>query len=167
MKKPINSKTYFQTLNLIYFAQVFTMIAFCGVVYYLLSANQSTPDNSVQWQYFVPLAAIVLPATGYFLFNMLIKKIDSGLSLKEKMPKYSRAVLIRSALLEVPAFFAGIAAFLSGQVYYLGASLLMIVLFVLLRPSKTSVTSDLNLSPKERTMIDNPNAIISEADLAR
>jgi hypothetical protein len=166
MKKPINSRTYFQTLNIIYFSQIFMILAFTGVVAFLISSN-ITPQNDAMWNFAIPLVIIVSLTLAYIVFRMLIKKISSSAPLKEKMPKYSRAVLLRSVLLEMPALLSAIVGFLTGQLYYLGVPIIIVLVFLMMRPTKNSIGSDLNLSPKERDMIDNPDAIISEAEMTK
>ena len=167
MKKAINSKTYFQTLNIIYFAQVMLLLSFSAVVGLLINNNQTAGGEQAPWQYIVPVVLIISLAAGHFLFKYMVEKINNSLPLKEKMPKYTQAVLVRSALLEVPGLLAAIAAFLAGQIFYLAVPLTICLVFLMLRPTKSSIEQELKLSPKERAMLDNPNAIISEADQAK
>ena len=163
MKKQVNSQSYFQTLNIIYFSQMFMMLAFSGVVAFLISSNNTSQANPL-WHTVLPLVIIASLTLAYVVFRMMVGKIKNTDPLKTKMPKYSRAVLIRSALLEMPALLAAIVAFLTGQLYYLGVPVFIVMIFLLLRPTKNTVAQDLNLSPKERAMLEDPQAIISEAD---
>jgi hypothetical protein len=166
MKKQINSQSYFQTLNIIYFSQAVMMLAFAGVVGFLISSNE-TPQPDQLWNFVIPLVIILSLTMAYIVFRMMIGKIKSSEALKTKMPKYSRAVLVRSALLEMPALLSAIVAFLTGQFYYLGVPVFVVLMFLILRPTKNTVAQDLNLSPKERALLDDPQAIISEAEQAR
>jgi hypothetical protein len=163
MKKQVNSQSYFQTLNIIYFAQTLMMLAFSAVTAFLMSSNE-TPQPDRLWHTVIPVVIIISLSLAYVIFRMMIRKIKSTETLKSKMPQYSRAVLIRSALLEMPALLSAIVAYLTGQLYYLGVPVFIVLIFLVLRPTRNSVALDLNLSPKERAMLDDPQAIISEAD---
>jgi hypothetical protein len=92
----------------------------------------------------------------------MLLRIDKGLPLKSKMPKYIGILLVRSACLELPGLFAAIVFFLNGNFYLLFIPIFIAVVFYLLRPTPSSIADDLRLTPEERTLIDNPEAIIAE-----
>jgi hypothetical protein len=167
MKKPITSQSYFKTLNIIYFSQAVTPLAFSLVVIYLLQSHKPIIENTAFWYYLVPMVLLGCIGMGYYIFNAIMKRIPSTLSLKEKMPKYSSAILIRSSLLEAPALLGAIAAYITGEVYHLATPFIVVLVSILLRPTKNSITLDLNLSPQERAKLDNSNAIISEANQSK
>lgn len=79
---------------------------------------------------------------------------------------YGRAVLARSALLQLPGFLTAIAAYLTMQMYFCGGAILIFILFIILRPTKNAIVSDLKLSAKERNMLENEEALISEVNQA-
>src|SRR5688500_11157324 len=118
MKKPINSKSYFQILNSIYYAQAFMPLAFAAVVGFMISKDQTGHGDIAMWKYLVPVVTLLSLILAYLLFRTLLERIPATLPLKEKMPKYARAVLIRSALLEAPGLLAPIAAFITGEIYF-------------------------------------------------
>ena len=103
-------------------------------------------------------------AGAYFMFRLMVGKIDKSLPLKTKMPKYAQALLIRSALLELPGLFAGIAAYMSGQLMHLAGAMVIFMIFILLRPTRNSIAFDLQLSAHERALIEKDDAVISEVE---
>ena len=165
MKQPITSKQYFLTLNLTYYLQAFSVLLFSGVVAFLITQRKDEAEADTQaWTYIVPTLTIVSMVIAYFVFRMMVDKIKPTQSLREKMPSYGRAILVRSALLELPGFLAAIAAYLTAHAYFLGASIMIFLIFLILRPSRNTIASDLNLSPKERDQLDDDDAVISQVN---
>jgi len=164
MKRLMTSKQYFQTISLTYYLQGFSLLLFAGVVMFLISRTEKPFEEDQQWSVMVPLVLLVGMATAYFVFRLMIKKMSPTARLQEKFPKYASALIVRSALIELPGLFAAIVAYLTLRPYYLGGTLIMFLVFVFLRPTKHSIAEDLNLTPKERELIDKPDAIVSESD---
>jgi hypothetical protein len=164
MKKRITSKQYFQTMNLVYYMQVVSLLLFGIVVMFLImrSSKADAPADDAQWVYVLPIVLIVALGTSYFLFRAMVSKIEPALKLQDKLPRYSSAVIVRSALLELPGLFSGIVAYMTFEIFYLGATFLIMVAMIIMRPSRQAVTEDLNLSQKERALLDNPEAVVSE-----
>jgi hypothetical protein len=165
MKQPITAKQYFFTLNLTYYLQAFSVAIFSCVVVFLISQRTDAPTENVKmWHYIVPTLTIISLIIAYFVFKMMVDNIKPSQPLREKMPVYGRAILVRSALLELPGFLAAIAAYLSAQNYFIGASVMIFVIFLILRPTKNGIANDLKLSQKERALLDDDTAIISEVN---
>ena len=163
MKTTSTSRQYFLTLNLTYLMQAFAVVAFGSVVAFLIIRNSQPPVGDTRsWIWMISVVLISGVVTAYFMFRFLIGKIKSSMRLQEKMPRYARAVLVRSSLLQVPGLGAGIAAFVTNNLHFLALSLLVFLVFVFLRPTKNTIANDLKLTPKERAMLDNDDAVISE-----
>ena len=73
--------------------------------------------------------------------------------------KYQTAVLIRSACFEMPGLVAAVSALITGDNSFLLFTAIVIVLFLLVRPSVYTITSDLNLSQGERNLLENPSSL--------
>jgi hypothetical protein len=165
MKKSITTKQYFLTLNLTYYLQALSVLFFSLVVYYLLTQRVDAPSGDVRmWSYVVPAILIFSLVIAYFIFRLMVGRIKPDISLTKKMPVYARAVFVRSALLELPGFLAAIAAYITAQLYFVGGSILIFALFFILKPTKNTIANDLNLSTKERALLENDGAIISEVN---
>jgi hypothetical protein len=169
MKNTITAKQYFFTLNLTYYLQAFSILLFGLVVAFLISQRTVSPDNvginSVgDWHYIVPIVLIVSLITAYFVFKLVVGRIKSDDPIRKKMPVYARAVLVRSILLELPGFIAAIAAYLTAQIYFLGAAFLIFILFLILKPTRNTIVQDLNLSAKEKELLEKDDAIIAEVE---
>jgi hypothetical protein len=164
--KTITTKQYFITLNTTYYLQAFSVLLFSLVVAFLINQRADIPENASvsDWHTVVPVAMIISLATAYMVFRLLVGRIKSSDALRQKMPVYARAILIRSALLEIPGFLAAIAAYLSNKFYFLGASVLIFVLFLILKPTRYSIATDLSLSAKEKALLEDENAVIADSN---
>jgi hypothetical protein len=167
MKKGITSRTFRLTLNIIFAAQMLTLLIFSGVLMWLNSSEQVLPVEDVGqiFHYIVPIITITTLAASYMVFKMMIGKINPSLDLKQKLPKYQVAVIVRSALLELPGLLAAVAALITGDMLFLLASLLVIFLFLMVRPTPFRIAEDLNLSAAERNLLNDPDAIVSEIEI--
>jgi hypothetical protein len=166
MKRSISSRQFFQTLNLTYYIQAISLVLFSLVILFLINKTNAAPDpdDQVQWHYVVPVVVIISLTIAYVIFRMLVNKIDPSLRLQQKFPKYASALLIRTALLELPGLLAGIVAYLTLKPYFLGATALIFIILLVLRPTKHSIATDLRLSPKEKDLLDKDDAIVSETE---
>ena len=104
-------------------------------------------------QYAVPLVMIVCLSVGHFYFKSAVGKIGSHLTLREKVIKYQQVSLVRVALIEIPGLLGAVAAFVTGYLSFLAAPLLMVVVYILVRPTAFTISSDLSLSDDEKTQL--------------
>jgi hypothetical protein len=166
MKREITSKSYRLTMTIIYVAQA-SVLVFISIAVLLLNASGGL--NPVEYlthifYYLVPIATVVFLAMGHFIFKTLLSKIDATMTLRQKLPKYQNALLIRSALLELPGLLGAVAAMLTGEMYFLVATLLILIIFVMLRPTLYSIVEDLGLSGEEKALVENPEAVVSKIE---
>ena len=165
MKSPITAKQFFLTLNITYYMQAFAVLAFALVVYFISLQNESAPVGDVNtWMYIVIIVLISALVMAYFIFRLLVGRIQSSMKLQEKMPRYARALFVRSALIEIPGLLAAIASIITGNPQFLAVPMVIVVLFAILRPTKNSIAMDLNLSTKEKNALDDENAVVSEVN---
>lgn len=164
MKQTITTKQYFMTINIVYYMQAFAVFLFALVVWYLISQGMEPVANDQMWMVVVPVVLIVGLGSAYFIFRVMLGKIDRSLPLRNKMPKYASALIVRSALLELPGLFTSIAAYLSGQLMHLAGAMVIFMVFMMLRPTRSSIAYDLQLSEKERAQLNKEDEIISEVE---
>ncbi|HEY9049726.1 MAG TPA: hypothetical protein VIN08_27700 [Ohtaekwangia sp.] len=165
MSKTFTSKQYFSQLTLIYFAQAALMLIFTAVVFMLVYLGKITVnigDDARIYTYILAGVVVVCFSAAHFLYDYMLARIDKTWPLTSKMPKYIGVLLVRSACMELPGFAAAIVFFLNGNFYLLLIPVLVAVVFIFIRPTKASIVEDLQLSPEERSMIENPDAVIAE-----
>ena len=151
-----NLKSQLSALRIISFAPIVVMVLFSGVTAFLVTTQETnTNEHLVEpFQYAVPLVMIVSLAVGHFYFKSAVGKIGSVMTLREKVIKYQQISLIRIALIEIPGLLGAIAAFLTGYLSFLAAPLLMVVVYILLRPTAFTIASDLSLSGDEKAQLE-------------
>lgn len=154
------SKSVLTGLNMIYFSLITMMGLFALVVLYITASGDITPDPDMTLLLRYVLFAL-LPiglGAGYFIFKQWMQAIKPTLSLREKLMKYQTAVLIRSGCFEMPGLFGAVAAMITGDISFLLFTAIVIVLFLLLRPTIYTITMDMSLSQKERNILENPSS---------
>lgn len=159
MEKTIKSSEYFKMMNIVYAFQALTLLAFSIVAYYL---NKQQPEKVLDdiAQYALAGGAIVSLITAHYIPRFMLRNIQPTLEFKYKVPKYFPVAIIRAACVEAAGFIACIAAFVTGQTLYLMMVPLLLVVLFLYRPTKSLVASELNLSPREREMLEDPETVL-------
>ena len=166
MSQSFTSQKYLSQINLIYFAQAGVMLAFAAVVFALVYSGQFVPttDEELTNNLTYLLVAVVIAgyAGAHFVYRHMLSRIDKSKELKKKMPGYLAALLTRSACLELPGLLAAVVMFLTAKLYLLAIPVFTFVVFYLMRPTPSTIAEDLQLSPKEKSMLEDPNAVIAE-----
>jgi hypothetical protein len=154
------SKSVLTALNTIYFSLVSMMGLFALVVLFINASADHTrnPELTLIFRYVLFALLPIGMGAGYFIFKQWMQAINPSLSLREKLMKYQTAVLIRSGCFEMPGLFGAVAALITGDDSFILFTAIVIVLFLLLRPSIYIITQDMNLSNKERATLENPTS---------
>ena len=164
MSQSSTSAALLSGLNVIYLSLASVMTFFGLVVFYLNYSGSNTiaPDDEfaqiLQYVLFglVPIGI----AAGYFVFKQQLSAIEPALTLRQKLMRYQIAILIRSAFLEVPGLFATVAAMITGVNMFLLFTVVIVVIFILLRPTPSAIINDLGLSQADKSILENPAAKI-------
>ena len=110
-----------------------------------LSKAQGTSSDSVMLYSFIAVAGFSL-LLYFLLYN---KKIEAAKAFKgttvEKMDKYREAFVFKLALIEGPAMIGAILHFLDGNLILFYASLALILLLFLQRPTEEKIVEELQL----------------------
>jgi hypothetical protein len=154
------SKSTLSALNVIYFSLIMMMTLFGAFVFFtnVSGGAASNPELTLLLRYVLFGVLPIGLGTGYFIFKQFMQAIPSSYSLREKLMKYQNAVLIRSACFEMPGLVGAVASLITGDNSFLLFTAIVIVLFLLLRPSVYTITSDLNLTQGERATLENPSS---------
>ena len=102
--------------------------------------------------------------SGIFAGNMIFRKrLEQLIELKnlnEKLTGYQSALIVKLALIEGPAFFTVVAYLLTTNVLFPVIAVFLVVVMVLSAPRKDKLITDLNLSMKETSILENPDSVI-------
>lgn len=147
-------------MNMIYYSLITMMGLFALVVLYLNTSGAiaPNPERALTFRYVLFALLPIGLGAGYFIFKQGMQAIPPSVSLREKLMKYQTALLIRSGCFEMPGLFGAVAVLITGDISFLLFTAIVIVLFLMLRPSIYVITNDLNLTPGERAILENPSS---------
>ena len=143
---------FFRQLNIFFFALLAGQIffAFVSVINVVILKNAFAANGlSEIFAFLIPVYAFSVVLAGSFIF----KKRLAGIDRKETNARfeiYRSAFIVRLALIESSSFISFVAYLMSGDWIYLAFGLLIVVLFLFLRPLKEKVQSDMELSSEEK-----------------
>jgi len=162
------SRDYFKSIKIIFFSLLGAQTMFALVTLYLNLASTplSESSNSVKNIFLIIAAVLALNGlvTGNIIYKSRLRKFTKNSNLKVKMGEYRTTLLIRLAMLEGSTIFSLVAYLMTADLLFLGFAGMTFAYFVFLNPSKETITLDLELSPTEKALIENPDEIIVEFD---
>jgi hypothetical protein len=159
----VNSKGFFLVLNLIHAALISGQIFFGLIAYYLVTigAMVINPDETVGiFRIIVPLISILSIVASYMFFRMQLNNAKSKPGLSEKLMTYRTALIVKWAFLEAPSLLAIVGYLLTGNRFFIIIAGLIIIIFLIHKPSKNTAAFELELSRNERDKIDKPDGAI-------
>lgn len=146
------------TLNLVYFALPVVMVGFAMFVYFSVTTGQPTAPADAEFESLLRILVIatvpVGMGIGYFAFKNVSKGITPQMPLQVKLQRYQIAVIARAAGFEMPGLFAAVVALITNNVSFLLFTAVIVVLFLLFRPTVNSITNDLQLTHTERNELE-------------
>ncbi len=159
----IHAKGYLNTLYIIFFALVFGQVMFGFVAFFFQSTQQvheSTSDLNSLLLYIVPFLVLAGIISSIFFYRSKLRSIRASSSLHQKLVDYRVSMIVKFAMLEVPSLVAIVAYLLTANIIFLGLAGIVILNFILERPSVRKLTLDLELSQKDKALFDDPAAYI-------
>ena len=146
------------TLNLVYFALPIIMAGFALFVLVRIYTGQEMPPVDAAFESLLRIIVIATVPVGmsisYVAFKFVLKGINPELPLATKLQRYQSAVLIRAAGFEMPGMFAAVVAFITNNTSFLLFTAVIVVLFLLFRPTSSAITNDLQLTATERSELE-------------
>ena len=165
----LTSRNYFKALSILNLALVSGTVLF-GLLISVLILTTKASDNSIEFSgifnYMVPAFVVIGIIGGNNLFkktlNQSRENLDLDLNLNSKMTNYRSALIMKYALLEGPALFAIIAAFVSHQIGLMAYAGLLVLLLLYSRPNAKTTIAVLKLDQQESLIIEDPGGVIGE-----
>ena len=102
-------------------------------------------DTKDVFFFVAPALAFGCIIAGFFLFKQIIARLSQKTDLQSKVTGYQAAFITRAALLEGPSLFNIVAFMLSGNLFYLFISVLLMLILFQSRPTANRVAEDLQL----------------------
>lgn len=134
-----------KALNILWLALIIGQLLFALVIIFIIYTGTVAPMPEMKEIFFI--GALVLASLGIMTGNRIFKSrleiAKQQPSLAEKMNIYRAALIIKLALFEGPSLFAIIGYFLTGDIKILIPAALIVLLFMMSRPSKAKIMADL------------------------
>ncbi|MCW5908220.1 MAG: hypothetical protein KIS94_10195 [Chitinophagales bacterium] len=159
----MTSKAYFKSLALLHFALTMGQVIFLMVLVYLhtsLMPEQADKTFATVLMYFVPAVALLSFSTGSFIYRTKLTALKTVSSLSEKLTGYRLTMITRFALWEGASLFSLIAYQLTGNNLFTVITVVFVLLFIVVRPTPEKLVYELELSPDEKAVIENPDGVV-------
>jgi hypothetical protein len=145
MDNKTNIEKYNQLNTIIFYAMLAGQALFLLVAWYLVdTSGPKSPDLTSSFQIILPVFTIAAVLGSMFLPKFLLGSI-SELSDDQKMVKYRGSLLVKWALLEGANLFSIVIYLLTGTILALTISALLLILFILNKPSADRAKEELGL----------------------
>lgn len=148
--REVSPKTFLKTIGIIHLALVVGQVLF-GVVVFTQShaISLNLKDTHDPFLLVVPIMAIGSFTASIIVFKQLLNAAANKATLTAKITAYQSALIVRFALLEGASLFGIVTFLLRGNLLFIGISGLIVLYFLILRPTKDKTQTDLNLSYEE------------------
>ena len=139
-------KGILKTLTLIHYALLGGLGMFCAVSL-LITQDVKWDLNAWDDPFFLMIPAAIVGGLGMssFLYKQQLSGLRAKATKEEKAKGYPTACIIKWALLEGPALLGIMAFLMTGNAYYISLALLLILYFILQRPTQQKMQSELQL----------------------
>jgi hypothetical protein len=169
-KKQQTSSTYFKSLQTKYFALIAGQVFFGAVLIFvnlIVHLDYKLPHFGDTLIKVVPVFAIGVLVGSHYLLRSLLKAAKAKANLLEKMEVYRSALIVKYSLLGGPSLLSLIAYFLSGDVFFIGLTGVIIVILLTMRPTIKRAVRDLDLNLSDKQAINDPNRVIAEIEITK
>ncbi|MEX0313286.1 MAG: hypothetical protein AB3N18_03840 [Allomuricauda sp.] len=161
MKKRPNKITpggFIWTLSIIHLGLFVGPLVF-GIIAYRESEVTNLGFSGMDDLYMivVPVFATVSIVLGNFIFIQTIRNIPRTSSLKRKLEQYQTASIIRFGLAVAPVLFGIISFLITQNLLFLLFSGIILLYFLILRPTKKKIEDTLSLTGSDRKQFNKLN----------
>jgi flagellar basal body-associated protein FliL len=110
------------------------------------------------------LIAVVMVGfvAAYLFYTSRCRALSELKDLKSKMTGYRVTLIIRLAILEALSLMALVLFIITGDLVHIAVAGFVIIYSLKLRPVKSTIARDLNLSSTEQAKLEDPNEIVAE-----
>lgn len=102
----------------------------------------------------VPIMAIGSFTASVVLYRQLLTTAISKPTVQQKVTGYQTAMIVRLALLEGSSLFGIVVYQLTSNLLYLAISGIIILFFIIIRPTRDKIETDLNLDYRDKAELD-------------
>ena len=148
-------KPYFQQVNLLFFSLmagiVITFLAFQTVLPVLM---ESVAGLDLRWMIYAgPISGLAVVILSNRLYQTRIMKARESADLSLKISEYRNSVVIRMIVLDFAAILNVFCFGFTGNYLFVGLAAVVLMLFVLYRPSAAQLVRDLQLEGEDARFV--------------
>lgn len=152
-----NKPNYPAMLQIIYMVHVMLILAplVLGGIAVYLTESSSKATNEVSFLSYLPILLLIIcfPLASILFKSNIKGRLKGNKTLQQKIAAFQTAHLIRMAMFEACGLLAGIVTLQTGNYYNLAALAVVLVMFIVLRPTPTRIAVDLELNLKEKQLL--------------
>ncbi len=149
---------FIKTLSILHMSLIMGPILFGTVIYFQTqNASLNFSDTDDIYLIIVPIVAVSCIFLGNFIFKQSIRNIPKTIGLRQKLARFQTASIIKYALAEAPALFGVVAFMITGNMAYLTISVVLILYFFMLKPTKEKIERYLDLKGDEKSQFNRLN----------
>lgn len=156
MNAHTNPQKQVQLIITIHWVMLLFLVMFMLLIYFLTISTADAPaaDLDHVFRIIVPAFGLGSIFLGQFLYKTQISNAKNRDTLARKISGFQSAQLIKNGILEAPALLAIVVYMLTENIAYYLLAGLIILIFLMHRPTNFKVATDLELSPEERAEIN-------------
>ncbi len=140
-------KQQINQLTIIYIAMILGQIFFLVIIFFIFKQNGTgfdIPEAKYVFTYLAPLLTIGAIPAGYFLYSRQCKNGANLESIEQKFNTFRTASIIKYALFEFAGMINLLAYMFTYSQQFIFLFLIVIVIFLINKPSESRFNSDLN-----------------------
>lgn len=161
-----NFTAYFRTLLILFGALLMGQLAMLGVFYFVpIPVNAALPREVLK--YYVPAGTILLIGLAWWVRQNRVQAARAQPDLLGKFRGYRLALVLSYALLEIALLVPAVVYFISRDPSVLMLAALPLAVFIFMRPDRTKLIAELDLSQQEQMALEDPGTIVSEQNVTR
>ena len=147
----VTADQYIKSNNILFLALLGGQMFFGFLIVFLEPTFDISLETAVKELLLIMLSIFAIAAflASHLLFKMRINAIRKIADLPRKLRYYRSAIIIRFALLEMAFFMSLIAYLLLSEILFLVLAGLVLLWFVMQRPTVQKISTDLNLTHEE------------------
>jgi len=148
-------KNQLRVTDIIFYSLLMGLLLFFVIVMVFIQDKVQETGNNLNmiFTFVVPVFGLLMMFTSRIIYNQMISKYDSGVSLAEKISYYRTVKIISWAMIESACLFALVATMLTSNYLYVAVFIFLFGYFFLIKPSKESLVRDMHLNSDESDLI--------------
>ncbi len=163
----VTTRAYFRTLRILHLALIMGQVVFAMMVFVikLVSISETvslTPELQDLLRYILPGLALLGTGLSWLLFSSRIKALKELTDPAAQYTGYRSACVLRYAILEAPSLIALVGFTLSNDYTFMAIPALIILVFILIRPTKAALISHLQPGYEQQLLLEDPAAVLYE-----